>query len=625
MMATRSPLLWLVPLACVLFAGGIGGYSLWPADEPRFGEVAREMHASGDYLVPRMNGQTYLEKPPLLFWSMALFAVPLGDVTETAARLPSVVSGVASLLLAYALAMRIFGPRVALWTAIILITSHRFWWQARTAQIDMLLTACMMLSLYALWRWDARRERRWLWLLWGAVAAGMLAKGPPALVFPLLCIWFFYRPEPFARRGTHWLIGTLGVCVATALWYVPARIAGAATMAQALEAGIGDNLLRNTIGRFFLGVSKAEPPWHYLLTIPADLAPWTLFLPVALVWTWRHRADHRGMRLLWSWTVPALIFFSLSIGKRSIYILPLFPVFGILLAAALCDLMDRAPERLLRLHARVWRALWGLLAVTGAIAWLVVQRTPYADLAPMLLVVAFALPLIAVPAFLPWPRSPWRVPQVLAAQTAALMLFIAFWVLPGIERHKGAQDFCAPIRTLAERGEAFRLYSVGFSREEYVYYARHHHEPVFMGLIPMEGVEGLDPVALARQQIRARKLIMEAVEEVPVADMERVTPAERAALRAAIDEAVKNSGPYAGALRLFEDALRRAIDEFDAAFRADTPAYMFVQDEDWRWLLALHSVPPAHTILRHEPVGRRNVLLFANDAGARLAGVGAED
>lgn len=612
---------WLAPFALLLFAAGIGGYSLWPADEPRFGEVAREMFDSGEYLVPRINGETYLEKPPLLFWAMALFALPLGDVTETAARLPSVLSGLIALLLAYALAARIFGTRVALWTAVILVTSHRFWWQARTAQIDMLLTACMMIALYALWRWDERRDRRWLCILWAATAAGMLAKGPPALVFPLLGLWFFYRPEPHARRATHWLLGTLAACAAAALWFVPARLAGAATAAQALDAGMGDNLFRNTVGRFFLGVSKAEPPWHYLLTIPVDLLPWTLFLPVALVWTWRRRHDHRGMRLLLAWTLPALVFFSLSIGKRAIYILPLFPVFAILLAAALCDLMDRAPAETLRRHTRAWRALWALIVLAGAAAWPVIQATPYADLAPMVLVAACVLPLIALPAFLPWPAAPWRVPHVLAGQTAALFLLIALWVLPGIEPHKGARDFCAPIRELAGAGHDFRLYSVGFSREEYVYYARRHHTPAFMGLVPMDGVDGIDPAALARQQIRARKLIMDAVENVPVADLARPTPEERAALRAAIDQAVENSGPHAGALRLFEDALRAAVDAFDAEFRAPGPAFMFVQDQDWRWLVALHTEPPGHAILRHEPVGRREVLLFANPAGARLAGL----
>ena len=62
----------LVGTAAVLFLVNIGGYDLWPPDEPRFAEVAREMVQSGDYLVPRVNGEPDKEKPPVLFWAVAL-------------------------------------------------------------------------------------------------------------------------------------------------------------------------------------------------------------------------------------------------------------------------------------------------------------------------------------------------------------------------------------------------------------------------------------------------------------------------------------------------------------------------------------------------------------------------
>lgn len=613
-------LLGLAVAAIILFSLNLGGYDVWPSDEPRFAEVAREMMLSGDYLVPRVNGEIYLEKPPLLFWAMAGSALAWGEMNEAAARIPSVVSAVIALVLAALLAARIFGVQAALWTGLILLTCHRFWWQARVGQIDMLLTACMMVALYAIWRWDETRKYRWLFLLWLGTAAGMLAKGPPALVFPLLTIFFFYRPEPYARRGTHWFLGLLFVCLVAAAWYVPARLAGASTAVEAVESGMAGNLFRNTIGRMFLGVSKAEPPWHYLQTIPEDLAPWTLFLPWALLWTWRHRHDHRGMRLLLAWCIPALIFFSISIGKRSIYILPLFPVFGVLMGASIAALL-RAPEgRWLPRMAWIWAALCVLLTAALGAAPAFVQDGPFAVMAWPLQAMAVLGSAMAVSSvWVAWQYRGAYLPHAMAAQMLVLLALVPFLVLPAVNTFKGASDFCAPVRALSEAGLPYRLYSVGFTREEYVFYAEKFHEPVFTDTIPLEGLENADPIEMAILQIKARKLIASSVEDVPVANMAAVTEAERAALRAAIEAAIDETGDKAFALRLFEGALTKALDGFVATFNGPEPAFMFVQDEDWRWMLPLLTTAPSFVILKHEPVGSRYVLLFANAAGAALA------
>ncbi len=501
-----------------------------------------------------------------------------------------------------------------------LLTCNRFWWQARFGQIDMLLTACMMVALYAIWRWDESRKYRWLVLLWVGTAAGMLAKGPPALVFPLLTIFFFYRPEPYARRSTHWFLGLLFVLIVTAAWYVPARLAGASSAQEAMESGMAGNLFRNTIGRMFLGVSKAESPWHYLETIPADLAPWTLFLPWALVWTYRHRHDHRGMRLLLAWCLPALVFFSISIGKRAIYILPLFPVFGILLGASIDALLRAPKDRWLPRMAWVWAFVCVVLAIALGVGSTVVQGGEFAVLSTPLRVLLLLGVVMALSClWTAWRHQGRLLPHTMAAQTLVLLAVAPFVILPAVNTFKGASDFCAPVRALSEAGHPFRLYSVGFTREEYVFYAEKFHEPVFTDIIPLAGLEDADPIEMATLQIKARKLIASSVEEVPVANMEAVTEAERVALRAAIEAAIDETGDKAFALRLFEGALTKALDEFVATFGGPEPAFMFVQDEDWRWMLPLLTTAPSFAILKHEPVGSRYVLLFANAAGAALA------
>ena len=63
----------IILAALFLFGLNIGGYDLWAPDEPRFAEVSREMMLTSDYLSPHVNGEPYLEKPPLLFWAISFF------------------------------------------------------------------------------------------------------------------------------------------------------------------------------------------------------------------------------------------------------------------------------------------------------------------------------------------------------------------------------------------------------------------------------------------------------------------------------------------------------------------------------------------------------------------------
>lgn len=600
--------------AVLLFVLQLGGYDLWPADEPRFGQVAREMMAGGDYLVPHVNGQPYLEKPPLLFWAMALCSMPAGDVTEFTARFPSALSGVIVVLLTYLLAARLLGSRVAFWAGVVLLTGSRFWWQARTAQIDMLLTACLTGTLYCLWRWEDERRAVWLLPLYLSVAAATYAKESMGLVYMLLFVFTFYWQNQSARREIHWFLGALAVAALAALWYIPARLGAADTTSEAVQSGLLANLFRNSVGRFVLGVSKAQPPWYYLTTIPADMLPWTLFLPWVLWWIWRHRGDNKAMRFLLCWTAPALIFFSISIGKRATYILPLFPAFAIFTAAAVLELMDGA-------HAR-WRrrtgVLWSFALVLIGTAAFAVRLTPYAgnvtrgtDFLGSVAIVFGILSLVyAVRTGVP------RFHAAIAAQTAVLLFLTPLLVFPIINEYKSARDICAPMRQLAEADVPFRLYSVGFSREEYVFYSKHFHEPVLTDVIPMEGIDATALAKLAEKQKTARKLIAKSVAETPIADMANVTPQERLALREAINTAIAATGDNAMALRFFEASLQNAIDKFAAQFANHEPAFMFVQDEDWRWLLPLHSQPPEYVVVQHRPVGSRDVLLLANRAGA---------
>ena len=608
----NKTLLGLLALAALIFSLNAGGYDLWPPDEPRYAEIAREMGETG-YLVPRVNGEVYTEKPPLLFWSMAAFGALFGDTNEWAARLPSIVAGVYVVGMVFLLARRMFSVEVAFWAAIVLITCFRFWYQARRGQIDVLLTATMITALYAFWRWDDERKASWLALAYASIGAGMLAKGPPALVFPLLFLFAFYWKNPAPRKQTHWVLGSLAAIAMVLVWYIPARIYGADTAAEAVQSGMGENLFRNTLGRFLLGVSKAQPPWYYLETVPVDLMPWTLVAPPVLYWAWKERKSSKALWAIYSWIVPALIFFSISIGKRELYLLPLLPVLAILFGAALVHLRTSGNLKWLFRGGVAWSVLLGLLSL----APLALTLSPYSAQEPWrvyLLAASSAVAGLAGFAYL-LKRGGALTPPVMALQTLLLYSVAVFTAYPEIDHFKSARPICEPVRALAEAGAAFRLYSFGFSREEYVYYSRHFHEPVLTGLVGDVPQEAL--MAQAKLQKEAKKTIVKAVDKIPVANLQQVTPEERTALFDAIEGAVAGHEDEA-AIRAFEADLQAAIEEFFALLKEPAPAFAFVQEEDWRWLLPLYPGEIPATILVDRPVGSRHVLLLANDAAVTL-------
>jgi 4-amino-4-deoxy-L-arabinose transferase-like glycosyltransferase len=608
-----AQLLFLLFFGLAVFVPAIGTHDLWPADEPRYAQVAREMLETGDAITLRINEQPYLEKPPLLFWAIAAVSKPFGDVSALTARIPSVVSALVAVAFTYLLAARLYSPRVGFWSALILITANRFWTQATHAQIDMLLTAFMSGGLYAFWRWHKTPRPGWLLLFYGCSAAGVYAKGPVGVIFPLLLIFSFYWKRPEARKRTHWALGILAIAVLIALWLIPARLAASREAQTIATETVATDLFRQTIGRFILGVSKAQWPWYYLETLPADWLPWSLFLPWTLPYVWKRRREGEEMRFLLCWILPAFVFFSACVGKRALYLLPLFPAMAILIARSVLDLMEGDHAVWRRRTGLVWAAVLLLLAA----APFALRFSPYPDAwsAELLAFSACAAVFAAVTLYHVVRTDMRQLHALMASHFAGLVILVALVALPQLNEFKSARPFCEPIRTLAETGESFHLYSVGFSREEYVYYAHHPHTPVLIELLDLETAQPLAPREMVRLQKRMKKIIADAVEDVPADVMDSVSEAELQALETAMHDAADDE-VAPGLLEQFRDKLVRETNVFFEVFESDAPAFLFVMENDWRWILAIHPSACAYPIIRSEQVGSRYVLLIANKAGA---------
>ena len=211
---------WAAVLAAA-FAFGLGSYPLYEPDEGRNAEVAREMTASGDFLVPHLDGLPYLDKPVLFFAAEAASFEAFGR-SEWAARLPPLVFAFATALLTAAFARRLYGGDAGWVAGTAALAAPLPLAFSRTVIFDSLLAllvaGALMVFYFAI---EAaieaapgrRRYVGWTVLAWAAMGLGVLTKGPVALAVPLLAA----APYAIWRRASRAVWHPLGPAVLAAL------------------------------------------------------------------------------------------------------------------------------------------------------------------------------------------------------------------------------------------------------------------------------------------------------------------------------------------------------------------------------------------------------------------------
>ncbi len=227
----------------------------------------------------------------------------------------------------------------------------------RGAQIDPVLCFFTTFSLYALLR-HLLLGPAWGWYLIGGVAAGLgvITKGVGFL--PLLVLIPFFLMRHFSwhglaqidggKLGWRWWLAADGALVAICLWFVPMLIAVSMSGAPEYEAYRDEILFKQTVGRYSAAWHHVQP-WYYFIVevIPALWMPWSLLL-FWLVPRFRKAFRERDARV-WlplCWVLLVLVFFSLSPGKRGVYVLPALPALAIASLPFIEDVLARRGVRL---------------------------------------------------------------------------------------------------------------------------------------------------------------------------------------------------------------------------------------------------------------------------------------
>jgi 4-amino-4-deoxy-L-arabinose transferase-like glycosyltransferase len=371
---------WLLALIVVLFLG-LGLRYPWPADEPRFAQIAREMVESGQWLFPTRGGEYYPDKPPVFMWISAAFFALIGNL-KVSFLLPSTFAAIGTLLLVHDLGKRLWNPQVAFWAVLVLAFTPQFLLQGKVAQIDALVTFWITLGCYGLVRhFITGPHWRWYFVSWIAMGLGIMTKGVgflPLLMLLPLALWV-KNPAAVNEEDKVWrwraLAGLLVLLLTVACWLGPMLWQVNAQGTDELLAYRNNILFRQTAERYANAWGHLKP-WHYFLTQAMPLVWFPLpFMALAMIQPLAAllRADAK-LRVLLVWVALVVLFFSLSKGKREVYILPALPMLALVMAVLWNEARAGKPARVL---AAVLPWVLGLVAVAIAGLGAVIQWAPH--------------------------------------------------------------------------------------------------------------------------------------------------------------------------------------------------------------------------------------------------------
>jgi 4-amino-4-deoxy-L-arabinose transferase-like glycosyltransferase len=311
---------------------GLGELPFYSRGEPREGLVVWEMYSSGNWILPAVNGDYIPFKPPLFHWLALLVSHLFGRIDELTLRLPSALLAAAGVLMTYQMAARLWGQRAAIIAGVVLATCSE-WWQAGTeTQVDM--TLAFFVSAACLYFDSLYHERHFgmlkalgLPLLLGLAT---LAKGPIGLALPGITFLIFLslrRDFAFVQKLHPFLGGTVFLLVAGS-WYAAALWQGGPAF---FLRQIVDENIRTAAGTY----GHYQPVYYYLPIFLENTLPWSFFIPCIAVFLYqrRHRIEEERLLFPLVWLVSVLVFFTASLGKRGVYLLPLYPAFALLFGA----------------------------------------------------------------------------------------------------------------------------------------------------------------------------------------------------------------------------------------------------------------------------------------------------
>jgi len=342
-------------------------------------QIARNMLDSGDWVTARLNGVAYLEKSPLIYWSMAASYAIFG-VHDWAARIPLALGVVFLCWLTARFARWAFNETAGLNAGLILATCIGLWLFTRIQIPDAILTATITLAMWSFLRAMESGEAKHAYVMSAAMAAGLLLKGLIAMLFPLAAILLWLT---LAGRWSEWrklrpLAGAAILIAIATPWHILATLRNPPYFDFTMKSEPGQYhgffwfyFFNEHVFRFL----NMRWPRDYN-TVPRHLFwlfhllwlfPWSFYFPAIGRLRFEPVDRASATRLLaLCWTGFLLLFFTLS-TTQEYYSMPCYPALALLLASA----MEQGQSIWLHRGRRAIGVIAGLAA--GAVGFILVQ------------------------------------------------------------------------------------------------------------------------------------------------------------------------------------------------------------------------------------------------------------
>ncbi|TWU59750.1 Undecaprenyl phosphate-alpha-4-amino-4-deoxy-L-arabinose arabinosyl transferase [Rubripirellula tenax] len=358
LMPTDRQLGWLqVALLAIaaLFMFTNLSYPLIDRDETRYAEISREMLATGNWVLPQLNFETYYDKPPLLYWLCAI-SFKIFGTNEWAARFVPASAALATMAATMFFGSRFFHRCVGLLGGLVLMLSVGFIFTSRYLLLDGVLALLVTLAMGSAYE-AIRTERLKLgWWCLSGICCGLafMTKGPLILVLWLPPVFVMsWISDAHARprlRDYATILGLVGL-VATP-WFAAVTVQDANFL--------NEFFITHNLGRF-AGEFHVRPIWYFIPVLMVAGHPWSFLTIPYASFLFGHRDGIRFERppalgFLLMWSVWCFIFFSMSKCKLPTYLLPAAPAMSLMIGHYLHHMIVEAPVPSKYWFAQYWLA-----------------------------------------------------------------------------------------------------------------------------------------------------------------------------------------------------------------------------------------------------------------------------
>ena len=373
----------LIVFSLIAFLPGFFQIPPVDRDEARFAQASKQMLESGQFIDIRFQDEVRYKKPVGIYWLQVAavkageaVGIPQARTTIWLYRLPSLIGATGAVLLTYWTALAFVARRTALLAALMMASSVLLGVEARLAKTDaMLLFTCVaamgaLARIYLMTRRTPELAVSWRLpaILWTALAAGVLLKGPLILMF----VGLTALTLSIADRSGRWLwslrpvAGFAWLIVLVLPWFAAIVAKSGATF---FTDAIGQDMLAKVTGG---QESHGAPPGTYFALFWVTFWPGSVLAGLAAPRVWQARREP-GARFLLAWLIPSWLVFEAVITKLPHYVLPLYPAIAILIAGIL-EGGGLVTKRWLVRGTAGWFVFPAAIAIAVVVAFIIIGR-----------------------------------------------------------------------------------------------------------------------------------------------------------------------------------------------------------------------------------------------------------